>query len=84
MTKDFQRDFKKLGAKKCLTPEFIEVMYLLQHSYPLPVEYRDHALSGNMDGFRDCHIFNDLVLIYKIDDDYLYLSRIGTHSQVFK
>ncbi len=83
-TKDFQRDFKKLSVKQVISPAFIEVFHCLQNKQPLPKQYKDHALQGSLKGYRDCHIFNDLVLIYKIEDDTLYLVRLNTHSEVFK
>lgn len=61
-----------------------EVMYLLQRNQPLPRKYLDHALRGEMEGFRDCHIFNDLVLIYQlVDNAELKLIRLGSHSEIF-
>ena len=61
----------------------IEVLYLLQRGRSLPSKYKDHSLNGEMAGYRDCHIFNDLVLIYKIENNLLYLVRINTHSEIF-
>ncbi len=60
------------------------VIRLLSEGTVLPTEYRDHALSGNYKGFRECHIEPDWLLIYEINDDplYLYLTRTGTHSEL--
>lgn len=82
-TKDFERDLKKLKAKHILSPEFTEVMHCLQRRISLPSKYKDHSLSGNMKGFRDCHIFNDLVLIYRYKEDTLELIRVNTHSEIY-
>ena len=50
---------------------------------PLPARLRDHGLTGNWQGYRDCHVKPDLVLIYrKIDDDRLELHRLGSHSEL--
>jgi len=52
---------------------------------PLEPQYRDHDLSGNWAGYRDCHIKPDLLLIYrKPDPDTLQLARLGSHSELFK
>ncbi len=86
-SKEFKRDLINISKKApeiLVSDRYIEVIYLLQNNQPLPEKYKDHPLSGNMDNYRDCHIFNDLVLIYRIEDKHLYLSRIGTHSQIFK
>lgn len=51
----------------------------------LEEKYRDHPLSGNYSGFRECHIQPDWLLIYQIDDGQLnlFLLRTGTHSDLF-
>ncbi|WP_213805606.1 type II toxin-antitoxin system YafQ family toxin [Granulicella sp. dw_53] len=50
-----------------------------------PDRFRDHALSATWQGFRDCHIRPDLILIYrKSDPDMLELARLGSHSELFK
>ena len=51
----------------------------------LPAKYRDHALSGNYAGFRECHILPDWLLIYKVETDILTLTltRTGSHSDLF-
>lgn len=62
----------------------IEALYCLVKNEPLPEKYRDHGLTGNLKGFRDCHIKPDLVLIYKItDDDTLELYQLNSHAEVF-
>ena len=83
ISKDFKRDLKKLTAEIMLSSEFIEVFYCLQHDLPLPEKYKDHSLTGDWRGYRDCHIKNDLVLIYKIEDDLIKLARVNSHSEVF-
>ena len=80
----FKKDFKKIT--KLPIPEIIEVgdvISTLQKSLILNAKYVDHALIGNWDGFRDCHIKSNLVLIYRIHKTYLQLARIGTHNDVF-
>ncbi|RBL85076.1 type II toxin-antitoxin system mRNA interferase toxin, RelE/StbE family [Streptomyces cavourensis] len=49
----------------------------------LDARYCDHPLAGEYKGYRDCHVRNDLVLIYKRDPDVLKLVRLGTHSDLF-
>ena len=51
---------------------------------PLASQYRDHKLSGNWAGYRECHIKPDLLLIYRTVDTYiLRLARLGSHSAIF-
>lgn len=88
ITKEFKKDIRKLAPNQLCSPEFSEVMYLLQRDLTLPENYLDHPLKGEMNGYRDCHILNDLVLIYQIlekeNKKELRLIRIGTHAVLFK
>ena len=62
------------------------VVQMLAQDQTLPTKYRDHALTGQWQAFRDCHIKPDLVLIYqKTDEDELLvlsLLRLGSHSEL--
>ncbi len=51
---------------------------------PLESKNKDHNLSGNYAGFRECHISPDWLLIYRYCDKYLELYRTGTHSDLFR
>ena len=57
----------------------------LANGETLPPENRDHELTGNWVGHRECHIQPDWLLIYRIEDDVLVLTlaRTGTHSDLF-
>ena len=83
-TKSFIKDYKKLQTKdKDLTDALIDK---LAKGQPLEPKHKDHALSGNLQGFRECHIKPDLLLIYELCDDILQLNalRVGSHSKLFK
>jgi len=60
-----------------------ELILLLVEQKALPARYRDHPLRGNWKHHRDSHIEPDWLLIYKIDENDLYLVRTGTHSDLF-
>ena len=62
-----------------------EVISTLAMGKTLPEKHKDHALTGNWGGHRECHILPDWLLIYRIEDDVLVLtvSRTGTHSDLF-
>ncbi|EFL91706.1 addiction module toxin [Candidatus Regiella insecticola LSR1] len=56
----------------------------LANDKPLEPRSRDHDLSGDWAGYRECHIKPDLLLIYrKQGADTLRLARIGSHSELF-
>ena len=64
----------------------LEAVNILARGESLPERYRDHALTGNWEGHRECHILSDLLLIYRIIDDVLILELVdtGSHSDLFK
>ena len=81
----FKKDFK-LAIKRGLNVELLEnIIALLAMGEPLPEKNKDHALTGNWVGHRECHILPDWLLIYRIEDDVLVLTlaRTGTHSDLF-
>lgn len=81
----FKRDLK-LIKKRNLDIELLKaVVQKLSMGEELEPKYRDHALTGNYAGFRECHIQPDWLLVYKIENDTLTLalSRTGTHSDLF-
>lgn len=81
----FKKDLK-LAKKRGLNLELLSVVVnTLATQQPLDMKYRDHNLSGNYRGFRECHIEPDWLLVYRVDDDELelFLFRTGTHSDLF-
>jgi len=60
------------------------VLTLLIAQERLPPEYRDHALRGDWNGFRDLHIEPDWLLLYRVVDDELQLARTGSHADLFR
>lgn len=84
-TAAFKKDYK-LAVKRGLKTERLDVVIeMLAMGKPLPPEYRDHELSNNWKGHRECHIQPDWLLIYRIEDAVLVLTlaRTGTHSDLF-
>lgn len=79
-------NFKK-DSKKLIKQDLVHTKELkrLCNGERLEAKYRDHALKGNLQGLRDCHIKPDLVLIYRKDNELLELiaMRIGKHSEIF-
>ena len=84
-TSQFKKDYK-LAMKRGLDISLLEdIIAKLALGESLPEKNRDHALSGNWNGYRECHILPDWLLIYKLEDNILILtlSRTGTHSNLF-
>ena len=81
----FKKDLK-LAIKRGLNLELLrEVVNTLAEQKPLDQKYRDHELSGNYSGFRECHIQPDWLLVYRVENNELalFLFRTGTHSDLF-
>ena len=84
-TGQFKKDFK-LAMKRGLKIDLLEaVISALARGESLPDRNKDHALTGNWVGHRECHIQPDWLLVYRIEDDVLVLTltRTGTHSDLF-
>ncbi|MFZ2394387.1 type II toxin-antitoxin system YafQ family toxin [Rhodoferax sp.] len=83
----FRRDYKREAKgqhRATLDANLIPVLMALADDQPLEPRHRDHDLSGEWAGYRDCHVKPDLVLIYrKLDADILRLARLGSHSELF-
>ena len=81
----FQKDVKRMQKRGYNLSLLTEVLKLLADGEPLPAKYKDHNLTGNFKGCRECHITPDWLLIYEVSngDLILYLTRTGTHSDLF-
>ena len=81
-THKFKKDLKIIIRRKYKMELMDEVVNLLAGGKTLPKRNKDHALTGDWAGHRECHIMPDWLLIYKIEADILVLTltRTGTHS----
>ena len=83
-TKILKKDYQKLKMTDTQYAKYIRFLSMLLDGKELPLEARDHNLIGNYSGFKEFHVGGDLLVIYSIADDILRLTRIGTHSQLFR
>lgn len=84
-TAKFKKDYK-LAIKRHLDIDLLDdIIRALSRGETLPPKNKDHELSGNWAGHRECHIQPDWLLVYRIDDDILVLTltRTGMHSDIF-
>lgn len=81
----FKKDLKVMIRRGYSMELLDEIVTRLANGETLPEKNRDHNLSGQYSGQRECHITPDWLLIYEIDQEilYLYLTRTGTHSDLF-
>lgn len=85
-TSKFQKDLKRIQKRGYDLSLITEIIKKLANGEKLPERNKDHSLSGNFEGCRECHITPDWLLIYEIYDKdlILYLTRTGTHSDLFR
>ncbi len=85
VTTQFKKDLKLVKKRQLPMKKLEAVLNILIEGNALPVEYRDHNLTGDWKGFRECHIQPDWLLIYRINEDRLELvaQRTGSHADLF-
>lgn len=81
----FKKDYKRIKKRGYDTRLLEKVIGILAEGKLLPPEYKDHDLSGDYKGCRECHISPDWLLVYEVVEEelLLYLTRTGTHSDLF-
>ncbi len=79
----FKKDIKRLQKRGKDMEKLKTVIEKLLENQELEPKYKDHPLTGDWNGYRDCHIEPDWLLIYKISETNLFLVRSGSHSDLF-
>ncbi len=81
----FKKDYKRAKKQGKDVELLLDIVDLLAEELPLDPQHRDHPLSGDYFGYRECHILPDWLLIYKVDGRNLILTltRTGSHSELF-
>ena len=84
-TTKFKKDLKLAQRQGKDLDKLFNIVEMLANDELLDVKYKDHELSGLFNGFRECHIEPDWLLIYKKNKEQiiLYLSRTGSHSDLY-
>ena len=85
-TNRMKKDAKLMKKRGKDMGKLVNVLSLLANGDPLPVQYKDHSLTGNLHDFRECHIEPDWLLVYQYEDNKLNLLLVatGSHSEIFK
>lgn len=50
---------------------------------PLPPQMRDHKLDFNLKGIRECHLADDVLLLYEHEDDVVKMLYICRHEDLY-
>lgn len=84
-TTQFKKDYKAAQRQGRRIDLLDNVIRVLAAGKILPPRFRDHLLLGKFNGYRECHLQSDWLLIYKIDQGLLVLTlaRTGSHSELF-
>lgn len=84
-TNQFKRDLKLAKKQGKDINKLFAVISTIAEGNKLDSKYRDHNLSGDYAGCRECHVEPDWLLVYEIIDSVLVLMiyRVGTHSELF-
>ncbi len=82
----FEKDLTRCIKRNYNLKPFEDVVSLLESSGKLPVKYKSHKLSGNYNGFWECHLKPDWLIIWRQNDitRVIELTRTGSHSDLFK
>jgi mRNA interferase YafQ len=85
-TTQFEKEYTRAEKRGMDITKLDAVMQKIINSEPLEQKYRDHSLTGNFKGRRECHIEPDWLLIYKIDkkEQVIVFERTGSHSDLFE
>lgn len=85
-TSQFKKDLKLAKKQGKDLEKLFEIIEKLANGEALEAKYRDHDLTGDYKGCRECHIEPDWLLIYEILEDVivLLLYRVGSHSELFR
>ena len=81
----FKKDLKRIERRGYNLDLLRTTVSFLAEQKTLPEKYKDHRLTGDYTGYRECRITPDWLLVYRIDRDQLILvlTRTGTHSDLF-
>lgn len=69
LARSFKKTLKKRWQRLIVHPKWITAIYHLQTDTPMPNGLKDHALTGNLQGFRECHIEGNDLLVYAYSQD---------------
>ena len=84
MTGQFKKDLKRIQNNPKKIEHLKTVLLILKETGTLPEEYNPHKLIGDYKGFMECHVENDLLLIwYDQEENIIKLVRLGSHSELF-
>lgn len=82
--KTFIKDMRMVRLTDTQATKLFLYVAKLLNDEPLPQEAKDHALQGEWSDFRELHLGGDVLMIYQTDEKTTYLTRLGSHAQLFR
>jgi len=86
-TKAYRKAYKRFLRHEDFNRQILEgIVSALARGEKLDAKYLDHQLSGEFQDYRECHVKNDILLMYQIHEDILLLLlvKLGTHDDIFR
>ncbi len=84
VTKAFKKDFKRIQKQNKNIQLIKDIILNLECGKEIPTKYSPHKLKGNWKNHFECHIETDWLMIWKEDEDIIYLIRTGSHAELFQ
>ena len=81
--KSFEKEIARDKRRGKNLANLRKVMKMIIYEEPLPPKYRNHKLKGEFEGYWECHVEPDWLLLYKKTGTHVYFARTGTHSDLF-
>ena len=85
ITRQFKKDLKRYKNRQDKMASLLIVLKMLQKTGIVPREYKPHMPAGEYEGYMECHVENDLLLIWlDKEENIIKLVRFGAHSELYK
>ena len=85
ITRQFKKVLKKYQNRADKIASLSIILSMLQETGTVSSKHKPHMLAGEYKGFMECHVENDLLLIWLDDTEHIIkLVRLGTHSELFR
>lgn len=85
-TKAYRKAYKRVSKHRDFNRQILEdIIDTLARGEKLPVKYHDHQLTGELKEYRECHVKNNILLMYQKHENVLILLLVdlGTHDDLF-
>ena len=80
----YKKDLKRIRNDLKKATALLEILTKLENEIPIPQENKPHLLTGDYNGYMECHIQGDFLLIwFDPDTDEIDLVRLGSHSELY-